>query len=103
AIFAVLGLGIVSEGMGQRFLADCLEQFSSSFIALLALLEPILSSVLAWVVFSEQLSPTTWVGFAIVLAGIYFAQASQSATQASPVPVANSDADPLMAGSTTRA
>ncbi|MEO1133155.1 MAG: EamA family transporter, partial [Cyanobacteria bacterium J06639_1] len=95
---------IVSEGMGQRFLADCLEQFSSSFIALLALLEPILSSVLAWFVFSEQLSPATWVGFAIVLMGIYFAQTSQSATQAAPVvAVDNSvETEPILAGSTTR-
>lgn len=106
AILAVIGLGVVSEGMGQRFLADCLEHFSSSFIALLALLEPILSSVFAWFMFAEQLSPVTWVGFAIVLTGIYLAQTSKSATQAALVPVAveqTVEAEPVMSGSTTRA
>lgn len=81
AWLAVFGLGIVSEGMGQRLLAHSMDTFSSSFISLFLLLEPIISAILAWFIFVEHLSMTTWVGFAVVLTGIYLAQSSQAATQ----------------------
>ena len=82
AIGAALGLGLVSEGFGQRLLADSLDKFSSSFVSLFLLLEPIVSALLAWAIFVEPVGPTTWIGFAVVLSGIYLAQASGSATHA---------------------
>ncbi len=80
-LLAVLGLGIVSEGLGQNLLADCMCKFSASFIALFLLLEPIVSALLGWVFFEESLSPITGIGFAVILGGIYLAQSSKSATQ----------------------
>ncbi|MGK7908515.1 MAG: DMT family transporter [Synechococcus sp.] len=82
AILAALGLGIVSEGLGQRLLADCMDKFSSSFISLFLLLEPLVSALLAWAIFFEPVGPTTWVSFAVILGGIYLAQASGVATHA---------------------
>lgn len=76
---AVIGLGLISEGLGQRLLADCLDKFSSSFIAMFLLLEPIVSAMFAWVIFAEGLTSITGVGFAIILTGIYLAQSSDSA------------------------
>ena len=81
AILAVLGLGLLCEGFGQRLLADCMDKLSSSFVALFLLLEPIVSALLAWVIFVERLNPITWVGFAVVLTGIYLARSGNSATQ----------------------
>jgi drug/metabolite transporter (DMT)-like permease len=81
AWLAVIGLGIISEGLGQRLLADCMDRLSSSFISLFLLLEPIISSMLAWFIFAEGLSSTTWVGFAVILTGIYLAQSSSAAMQ----------------------
>ena len=81
AILAVLGLGLISEGFGQRLLADCLDKLSSSFVSLFLLLEPIVSALLAWLIFMEQPSPLTWVGFTIVLSGIYLAQSGEGAIQ----------------------
>ena len=78
---AVFGLGIISEGMGQRLLADAMQHFSCSFIALFLLLEPILSAMLAWGIFAEALTASTWLGFVIVLGGIYLAQSSKRAGQ----------------------
>jgi drug/metabolite transporter (DMT)-like permease len=82
--FAVIGLGIICEGFGQRLLADSMDVLSSSFISLLLLLEPIVSAILAWFIFHEQLSPITWVGFAVILSGIYLANSSQSAAHLAP-------------------
>jgi drug/metabolite transporter (DMT)-like permease len=80
AILAIIGLGIISEGLGQRLLADCMDKFSSSFIALFLLLEPIISAILAWFIFGENFSFLTWVGFAVILSGISLAQSSSAAT-----------------------
>jgi drug/metabolite transporter (DMT)-like permease len=33
--------------------------------------------VLAWIIFSEELSPLNWLAFSVVLAGIYIAKPSQ--------------------------
>ena len=79
AILAVLGLGLVSEGLGQRLLADSMNVFSSSFVSLFLLLEPIISAILAWFIFTEGLTLTTWLAFAVVLTGIYLAQTSKAA------------------------
>ena len=86
---AVLGLGIVCEGLGQRFLADSMDVLSSSFVSLALLLEPILSSVLAWFIFKEHIGPSTWVGFAVILSGIYLATSSQSAIHLTPETIAD--------------
>ncbi len=77
----VIGLGIISEGLGQRLLADCMDKFSSGFISLFLLLEPIISAILAWGILAESLTPITWVGFVVILTGIYLAQTSNSAIQ----------------------
>lgn len=81
---SVLGLGIVCEGFGQRLLADSMDVLSASFISLLLLLEPIMSAILAWFIFKEALSPSTWIGFAVILSGIYLANSSQSAVHLEP-------------------
>lgn len=81
AWLAAIGLGVISEGGGQRLLAESMDKFSSSFVSLFLLLEPIVSAMLAWAIFLETLSTITWLGFAVVLSGIYLAQSSQAATQ----------------------
>ena len=81
AVLGVVGLGIISEGFGQRLLADTMDKLSSSFVSLFLLLEPIVSAILAWMIFTEGLSSVTWVGFSIVLTGIYLAQSSGTALQ----------------------
>ena len=75
---AVIGLGLISEGLGQRLLADCMKQLSSSFIALFLLLEPIIGAILAWLIFAEGLNSTTWLAFVVILSGIYLAQSSSA-------------------------
>ncbi len=43
------------------------------------LLEPIVSAILAWIIFAEGLTSITGLGFMIILTGIYLAQSSHSA------------------------
>ncbi|MGK7892055.1 MAG: DMT family transporter [Leptolyngbyaceae cyanobacterium] len=81
SLLAVLGLGLISEGLGQNLLANSMTQFSASFIALFLLLEPIVSALLGWLIFAENLSSITGIGFAVILGGIYLAKSSKSAVQ----------------------
>jgi drug/metabolite transporter (DMT)-like permease len=78
---AVISLGLICEGLGQRLLADSLNKFSSSFVCLFLLLEPVCSALLAWAIFSESLRPSDWIAFAVVLSGIYIAKSSKTATK----------------------
>ena len=80
AWIGTISLGLVSEGLGQRLLADSMQKFSASFISLILLLEPVASAMLAWVIFAEQLSPMTCLGFVVILTGIYVSQSSTAAT-----------------------
>ena len=91
AWLAVIGLGMISEGLGQGLLAQSMSDFSSSFISLFLLLEPIVSAILAWIIFVEQLSASTWIGFAVVLTGIYLAQSSRVSLQSSESAIAEKE------------
>jgi drug/metabolite transporter (DMT)-like permease len=81
SLLAVLGLGIISEGIGQNLLADGMAKFSSSFITLFLLLEPIVSSILGWLFFAETITLTTGLGFGVILSGVYLAKSSDAAVQ----------------------
>ncbi|MDY6785411.1 MAG: DMT family transporter [Cyanobacteriota bacterium] len=78
---AVIGLGAFCEGIGQRLLANSLNHFSSSFVCLFLLLEPLCSAILAWIIFAEKLSVVDGISFAVVLGGIYIAKSSQAAVK----------------------
>lgn len=64
-------LVLISELLGQGLLAQSLKSFSSTFIAIVMLLEPFFTAIFAYFIFSEQLSLINWIGFFLVLAGIY--------------------------------
>ena len=76
---AVLGLALISEGLGQRLLAQSMDKLSSSFVSLFLLLEPMVSALLAWCIFNEALNLITGIAFIIVFSGIYLAKTSQAA------------------------
>jgi drug/metabolite transporter (DMT)-like permease len=54
---------------------------SSGFVALFLLLEPVITAILAGVLFSETLSLFNWFAFSVVLAGIYLGKSSGSVAQ----------------------
>jgi len=64
-------LVLISELLGQGLLARSLRRFSSTFIAIVMLLEPFFTAIFAYFIFSEQLSLMNWIGFFLVLVGVY--------------------------------
>ncbi len=80
---SIIGLAVVAQVLGHGFVTYSLKTFSSGFVALCFLLEPVITALIAWVLFSEQLTIISWLGFSIVLLGLYLAQSSPSIQKAS--------------------
>ncbi|MGB5710699.1 MAG: DMT family transporter [Waterburya sp.] len=70
---AIVGLGLISQAVGQGLLTYSLAKFPSSFVAVSMLAIPVIAAILALIIFSEQLSLFNWSAFAVVLSGIYLA------------------------------
>lgn len=73
AWLAVIGLGLISQALGQGLLTYSLANFSSGFVAVSMLAIPIIAAILALIIFSQQLSLFNWLAFGVVLLGIYLA------------------------------
>ena len=78
---AVIALAVVCQIVGQGLLISSLKHFSSGFIAVFLLLEPVLTAIFAWLVFAESLDLLNWIAFVLVLGGIYLAKSSSAATK----------------------
>ncbi|MDJ0590717.1 MAG: DMT family transporter [Pleurocapsa sp. MO_226.B13] len=80
---AVIGLGLISQAIGQGLLTYSLAKFSAGFVAVSMLAIPVIAAVLAMLIFAEQLSLFNWLAFAIVLCGIYLAISAKNPPQLS--------------------
>ncbi len=67
-------LAWVSHLGGQGLITWALAHLSTAFSSLSLLLQPVISAMLAWVLFGESLGPVQGIGALIVLAGIYLAR-----------------------------
>ena len=76
---AIIAQALVCQVVGQSLQAYNLKGFSSGFVAVFLLVDPVITAILAWIIFSEELSPLNWLAFSVVLAGIYIAKPSQGA------------------------
>lgn len=78
---AVILLAVVCQIIGSGILIYSVKLFSSEFTSLFLLLEPIMTTILAWIVFAESLSPLNLLSFFVVLVGIYLAKYGQGSDQ----------------------
>ena len=76
---AVIALALVCQTFGQGLLVYSLKQFSSSFVGVFALLKPLVTALLAWLIFAEVISLASAIALTLILAGIYLAKSSSSA------------------------
>ncbi len=65
-------LAIFSTILGHSIFSWCLKYFSPAFVSASKLLEPVVASVLAWVLFSEIPSIMQIVGGGLILGGVYY-------------------------------
>ncbi len=67
-------LALVSHLGGQGLIAYALAHLSTAFSSLSLLIQPVISALLAWILFQEALGPVQMLGGIVVLAAIYLAR-----------------------------
>ncbi|MEM7343313.1 MAG: DMT family transporter [Chloroflexota bacterium] len=71
---ALFGLGILSQVGGQGLIAYALAHLPAAFSSVTLLIQPVLSTILAWLFLSEIIGPIQALGGVIVLIGIFIAR-----------------------------
>jgi drug/metabolite transporter (DMT)-like permease len=77
----VIALAVVCHILGQGLFVFSLKQFSSSFVGIFALLKPLVTALLAWIIFAEGINLTSAIALVLILFGIYLAKSSESSAR----------------------
>lgn len=73
----LIGLGIVTQVIGQGLIVYGLAHISAAHGAIGLLVQPIVAAILAWIIFGEALGPVHLAGGIMILAGIGISQRSR--------------------------
>jgi len=79
----VFSLALVCEALGHGLTVYSLKSFSSTFVLIVFLLDPVIAATLAWIIFSESLSYLNLFGFAVIMVGIYLGKTGKGADKQS--------------------
>lgn len=80
----IIALAVVCQTFGQGLLIYSLQQFSSSFVGVFALLKPLITAVLAWIIFAEEIGITSGIALVSISIGIYLAKSSNCLNRKNP-------------------
>jgi drug/metabolite transporter (DMT)-like permease len=72
--WVVVGLAIVSQILGQGIIAYAFAHLPASLSSVSLLIQPVMATIFAWVLFGEAIGLMQFAGGAIVLAGIWMAR-----------------------------
>ena len=70
----LLGLAVVSQILGQGLIAYAFAHLPASLSSVSLLIQPVMATLFAWILFHEQVGAAQLVGGAVVLAGIWIAR-----------------------------
>ncbi|GET42694.1 DMT family transporter [Microseira wollei] len=87
-----LGLTVV---VGHGMLAYSIKYLSSSFVAMINLLDPVVAAFLAWLIFAETLSWVNLVDFVVIIIGIYLAVTSNKGIERQAVEFPKMSSKPI--------
>ncbi len=76
---ACSSLAVFGQCLSQIFMLYTLKHIPSYILAVILLLEPVLSGFLAWVIFGEVLNLVNLIGFIIIVLGLYVVLSTQLA------------------------
>ena len=77
---AFAGMALISQVIGHTSYNWALKWFTAGFIAVSLLGEPISATVLAYIIFDENLNWTKFIGGSLILAAIYLAARGEKST-----------------------
>jgi drug/metabolite transporter (DMT)-like permease len=70
----LLGLALFAQVIGQGLITYALAHLQPAFSSVTMILQPLVATIVAWLLFNEALSPLQAVGGGVVLAGIWAAR-----------------------------
>jgi len=70
----LVGLAVVTQILGQGLIAYAFAHLPASISSVSLLIQPVMASLYAWILFREAVGPAQWIGGAIVLGGIWLAK-----------------------------
>lgn len=86
--WTLLGLALICQVLGQGLIVYALAHLPAAFSALSLLVQPIVASIVAWILFGEALGPLEFGGAFLILCGILLARAGMQARR-NKVPLSN--------------
>ncbi len=72
--WVLVGLALVSQILGQGLIAYAFAHLPASLSSVSLLIQPVMATLFAWIIFGERVGVAQFVGGAIVLAGIWLAR-----------------------------
>jgi drug/metabolite transporter (DMT)-like permease len=72
--WVLVALAVVTQIMGQGLIAYAFAHLPASLSSVSLLIQPVMATLFAWVLFGEQVGPAQFVGGAVVLAGIWLSK-----------------------------
>jgi drug/metabolite transporter (DMT)-like permease len=72
--WVLLALAVVTQIMGQGLIAYAFAHLPASLSSVSLLIQPVMATLFAWILFGEMVGPVQFVGGAVVLAGIWVAR-----------------------------
>jgi drug/metabolite transporter (DMT)-like permease len=70
----LVGLALITQILGQGLIAYAFAHLPASLSSVSLLIQPVMASLFAWMLFNEAIGPAQFIGGAIVLAGIWLAR-----------------------------
>ena len=72
--WVLLALAVISQILGQGLIAYAFAHLPASLSAVSLLIQPVMATLFAWVLFHEPVGIAQFVGGGVVLAGIWLAK-----------------------------
>jgi drug/metabolite transporter (DMT)-like permease len=72
--WVLLALAIVTQILGQGLIAYAFAHLPASLSSVSLLIQPVMASLFAWLLFGEAIGPAQFIGGAVVLGGIWLAK-----------------------------
>jgi len=72
--WVLVALALVTQIMGQGLIAYAFAHLPASLSSVSLLIQPVMATFFAWILFGEPVGPIQYIGGAVVLAGIWLSK-----------------------------
>lgn len=74
SLLGVIGLGVVPSALAQIGYIQLVRSAGATFLSLTNYTIPLWAALVGWIAFDDRVEPLAWMGFALILAGVWLAR-----------------------------